>query len=367
MECAVPDRADLAATAATVPGLASTALAVPDFATPAGWLPVAFMLLMGLAILAYVVLDGYDLGVGVLMRIAKPGDRNAMFASIGPFWDANETWLVLGIGLLLVAFPRAHGIILTSLYLPVAAMLVGLILRGVAFDFRYKARDEHQPRWERLFWLGSALAALAQGYMLGLYITGFARTWLGITFAVLIALGLTAGYVLLGACWLLIKTSGELQLVAVRWAQRALAFCGIGVAAVSVATPLVSARVFEKWFALPNIVLLLPIPVSTAALFFIAWRSLRRLPVRLREGNEYGAWVPFACTIGIFALAFYGLAYSLFPYIVIDGLTIWEAASAPESLLVILVGAAVVLPAIVAYTVFAYRVFRGKARDLTYG
>jgi cytochrome d ubiquinol oxidase subunit II len=340
---------------------------MPDLTTPAGWLPVVFMVLMGIAILLYVVLDGYDLGVGILMRSAKTADRGAMFASIGPFWDANETWLVLGIGLLLVAFPRAHGIILTALYLPVAAMLIGLILRGVAFDFRYKARDEHQPRWERLFWIGSLLAALAQGYMLGLYITGFAHTWLGVTFAILIAIGLTAGYVLLGACWLLIKTSGPLQVLAVRWAQRALLVCAIGVAAVSAATPLVSPRVFAKWFALPNIVLLLPIPIATAGLFFIAWRSLRRLPVRLADGNEYGVWVPFACAIGIFALAFYGLAYSLFPYIVIDGLTIWEAASAPESLLVILIGAAVVLPAILAYTVFAYRVFRGKARDLTYG
>jgi len=264
-------------------------------------------------------------------------------------------------------FPRAHGMILTALYLPTAAMLVGLILRGVAFDFRYKARDAHQPRWDRLFWIGSALAALAQGYMLGLYITGFARTWLGVTFALAIALGLAAGYVLLGACWLLIKTSGALQLEAVRWAQRALLLCGIGVAAVSAATPLVSPRVFGKWFTLPNVVLLLPIPVATAALFLIAARALRRLPVRLGNGNEYGVWVPFACAIGIFVLAFYGLAYSLFPFIVIDQLTIWQAASAPESLLVILVGAAIVLPAILAYTVFAYRVFRGKARNLTYG
>jgi len=340
---------------------------VPDLTTPAGWLPVVFMVLMGIAILLYVVLDGYDLGVGMLMRNASTADRHTMFASIGPFWDANETWLVLGIGLLLVAFPRAHGMILTALYLPTAAMLVGLILRGVAFDFRYKARDAHQPRWDRLFWIGSALAALAQGYMLGLYITGFARTWLGVTFALAIALGLAAGYVLLGACWLLIKTSGALQLEAVRWAQRALLFCGIGVAAVSAATPLVSPRVFGKWFTLPNVVLLLPIPVATAALFLIAARALRRLPVRLGDGNEYGIWVPFACAIGIFALAFYGLAYSLFPFIVIDRLTIWQAASAPESLLVILIGAAVVLPAILAYTVFAYRVFRGKARELTYG
>jgi cytochrome d ubiquinol oxidase subunit II len=340
---------------------------MPDLATPAGWLPVVFMVLMGLAMLLYVVLDGYDLGVGALLRFARPADKDLMIASIGPFWDANETWLVLVIGLLLVAFPLAHGVILTALYLPVAAMLVGLILRGVAFDFRYKARDEHRPRWDRLFSIGSTLAALAQGFMLGLYVTGFQRTVVGYTFALLIAFGLLAGYTLLGACWLVIKTQDELQLVAVGWARRALAFAGAGVVAVSAATPLVSNRVFEKWFALPNIALLLPIPVATAALFFIAARSLSRLPVRLADGNEYGVWVPFACAIGIFLLAFYGLAYSLFPYLVIDRLTIWDAASAPESLFVIFWGAIVVLPAILGYTVFAYRVFRGKARDLTYG
>jgi cytochrome d ubiquinol oxidase subunit II len=340
---------------------------MPDLSTPAGWLPVVFMALMALAMLLYVVLDGYDLGVGVLLRFAKPEDRDLMIASIGPFWDANETWLVLGIGLLLVAFPLAHGVILTALYLPVAAMLVGLILRGVAFDFRYKAGDEHKPHWDRFFWIGSTLASLAQGYMLGLYITGFERTPIGVTFAVLISLGLLAGYALLGACWLLIKTRGELQLAAVRWARRALLLAGCGVAAVSVATPLVSERVFAKWFSLPNIVLLAPIPLATAMLFFIAARSLHRLPVRLADANEYGVWVPFGCAVGVFLLAFYGLAYSLFPYLVIDRITIWQAASAPESLVVILVGAAVVLPAILAYTVFAYRVFRGKARDLTYG
>ena len=206
---------------------------MPDLTSPAGWLPVVFMALMALAMLLYVVLDGYDLGVGVLLRFADQSDRDLMIASIGPFWDANETWLVLGIGLLLVAFPLAHGVILTALYLPVAAMLVGLILRGVAFDFRYKARDEHRPRWDRFFWIGSTVASLAQGYMLGLYITGFERTTVGITFAVLISLGLVAGYALLGACWLLIKTRGELQLAAVRWARRALLLAGSGVAAVS--------------------------------------------------------------------------------------------------------------------------------------
>ncbi len=340
---------------------------MPDLSTPAGWLPLAFMAVMALAMLAYVILDGYDLGVGMLLAHASDADKDTMVASIGPFWDANETWLVLGIGVLLVAFPIAHGIILTSLYLPVALMLAGLILRGVAFDFRVKAHAAHKPLWNALFAGGSAVAALAQGYMLGLYVTGFESGWATVGFGVLIALCLAAGYVLLGATWLIMKTSGALQLSAVRWAKRALAGTALGIAAVSIVTPLVSQRIFDKWFALPEFVLLLPIPIATLIVLFITARSLMRLPVRLANNNEYGVWVPFACTVGLFLLAFYGLAYSLFPFLVVDRIDIWQAASAPESLMIIFVGAALVLPVILGYTVFAYRVFWGKAQPLDYG
>jgi cytochrome d ubiquinol oxidase subunit II len=340
---------------------------MPDLASPAGWLPLAFLAVMGLSILAYVILDGYDLGVGMLLPFASDADKDVMVASIGPFWDANETWLVLGIGVLLVAFPLAHGVILTSLYLPVAFMLLGLILRGVSFDFRVKARAAHKNRWNMLFALGSAIASLAQGWMLGKYVMGFESGVAAAAFALLIALCLAAGYVLLGAGWLLMKTEGGLQLRAVSWARRALWGTAAGVAAVSIVTPLVSERIFARWFALPEFVLLLPIPLATLTLLWVAQRSLMRLPVRLAQGNEYGAWVPFGCTVGLYLLAFYGLAYSLFPYLVVDRIDIWQAASAPESLLIIFVGAAVVLPVIIGYTVFAYRIFWGKARALDYG
>jgi len=340
---------------------------MPDLSTPAGWLPVVFLLLMGVAMLAYVVLDGYDLGVGILLRRAADAEKDLMIASIGPFWDANETWLVLGVGILLVAFPVAHGVILTSLYLPVAVMLLGLILRGVAFDFRAKARAHHKPLWDRIFHLGSLIASVAQGTMLGLTVVGFEYSAINLAFALLIGLGLAAGYALLGATWLIIKSEGELQMKAVRWARASLWLTALGVAGVSVATPLVSTRIFDKWFSLTVLPLLLPIPLATALLFFVVDRSLRRLPSRLAGGNEYGAWIPFACTVGIFFLAFYGLAYSLFPYLVIDRITVWQAAAAPESLMFILVGTAVVLPAIIGYTVYAYRVFWGKTRELTYG
>ena len=338
----------------------------PDLATPAGWLPVAFLAVMGLSMLAYVVLDGYDLGIGILMRRASSGERDVMVSSIGPFWDANETWLVLGVGILLVAFPRAHGVILGALYLPVALMLLGLTLRGVAFDFRVKAKAHHQSLWNRAFYAGSLIATLAQGYMLGLLVMGFEPGWGAMAFGALIAVCLVAGYSLLGASWLIIKTEGALQQRAVQWARNSLWLTAVGIAAVSLATPWLSERIFDKWFSLPWIVLLAPVPLVTLVLFFVVDRSLRRLPTRLADGNEYGVWVPFGGTIGIFLLAFYGLAYSLFPYLVVDQLTIWQAASAPESLMIIFVGACVVLPVIIGYTAFAYRIFRGKAQPLEY-
>lgn len=332
----------------------------------ADWLPVIFMAVMGLAMLAYVVLDGYDLGVGILMSRAVPTDQDMMISSIGPFWDANETWLVLGVGILLTCFPVAHGLILGALYLPVALMLLGLTLRGVAFDFRAKAQVGAQGLWNRAFHFGSLIAALSQGWMLGSFIVGFQNTWVAYAFAALIAICLTSFYALLGACWLVMKSEGDLQLVATRWARSALTLSALGILGVSVATPLVSQGIFDKWFALPYIVLLAPVPMATVLLFFIANRSLKRLPVRLKEGNHYGDWVPFACCVGILFLSFYGLGYSIFPYLVIDQLKVWEAASDFESLRIIFYGAAVVIPVIIAYTVFSYRVFSGKTKPLTY-
>ena len=329
-------------------------------------MPIVFLVVMGLAMLAYVILDGYDLGVGVLMHRASEDDKDSMIASIGPFWDANETWLVLGVGILLTVFPLAHGVILGELYLPVAFMLIGLTLRGVAFDFRVKARAALKPLWNRAFFAGSVLAGWSQGYMLGSLITGFASDWWTIAFNNVIGTALVAAYCLLGAGWLIIKSEGALQLQAITWARRSLLFTALGIAAISLATPLVSQSIFDKWFSFPNIVLLLPIPAATVVLFAVIFRSLQRLPVRLAQGNEYGAWVPFGATVGVFLLAFYGLAYSLFPWLVIDRLNIWQASTAPAAMGVILVGAAVVLPMIIGYTIFAYRVFWGKSVALRY-
>jgi cytochrome bd ubiquinol oxidase subunit II len=324
-------------------------------------LPVVFMGLMGLSMLAYVVLDGYDLGVGMLLHRADDAQKDMMVASIGPFWDANETWLVLGVGILLIAFPKAHGIVLTALYLPVTLMLVGLMLRGVAFDFRVKARDNHKPLWNRAFLVGSAIASLAQGWMLGRYITGFAEGWVFTLFALAIALLLPAAYVLLGACWLIMKTDGDLQRAALAWAKTAWVPFVIGMGLISIATPFVSTTVRDKWFSMPAFIALLPIPIMTVIALVGARAVLNSSRVLGRS-----CWLPFALVIAVFLLGAFGLAYSLYPDVVIDRLTIWQAASATESLAVILIGCAVAVPAIVGYTVFAYRVFWGKARALDY-
>ncbi len=319
-------------------------------------LPLAFAVLMGAAILAYVVLDGYDLGVGMLMPAATDDEQDVMVASIGPFWDANETWLVLGVGILLIAFPAAHGYILGALYLPVAAMLTGLMLRGVAFELRVKAQGWHAELWNWLFWFGSFLASFAQGYMLGRYVTAFQPGWGYFFFALLVGAALCGGYVLLGATWLVLRTEGELQRKAVAWTRWGLLWVALGVALVSLATPLASEIVRDKWFDFPRTLGLMLLPLATLAAWLWVWATLGK-----------SEWKPFAGAVAIFVLAFTGLAYSVFPYVVLGWLTIWEAAAHPSALKVVLAGALAVLPFLVGYTVFAYRVFRGKARAGLYG
>ena len=325
-------------------------------------LPLVFAALMGVSVLAYVVLDGYDLGVGMLMPAADEAGQSMMVAAIGPFWDANETWLVLGVGLLLVAFPAAHGIVLGELYLPVVAMLIGLMFRGVAFEFRVKAQGWHRELWNWLFWFGSFLATFAQGVMLGRYITGFESGFGFVLFALLVGASLCGGYVLLGATWLVLKTEGALQRQAIGWARWGLLWVARGVAAVSLATPLISETVRDKWFDFPRTAALMLLPAATLAAGIVVWVVLGRLA----RGTSRAEWLPFAGAAAIFALAFAGLAYSLFPYVVIDRLTIWEAAAHPSSLKVVLAATLVVLPFVVAYNVMAHRIFAGKARELTY-
>ncbi len=335
---------------------------IHDLVQSGQWLPFAFALLIGVSMLLYAILDGYDLGVGLLSRFARGAERDRMIASIGPFWDANETWLVLGVGLLLVAFPRAHGDILTHLYLPVSGMILGLIFRGVSFDFRKKVPPDQQPRWNAAFFWGSLIVTLSQGYMVGRFMIGFQEGVASQLYAVCFALLVTSGYALMGSCWLILKCEHDLQRRAIRWARIAIWLMVLGAVLTSLTAPFVNTRIYDRMLAFPEVTLLLALPLVSVMLTVIMHVLLGALPL---PGDRL-AWLPFALAVMIFVLGFVGLVYSFYPYIIPGRLRIVDAASAPESLRLILWGTAVVMPVLAGYTVFAYRVFKGKAHDLSY-
>ncbi len=326
------------------------------------WLPVIFLGLLGFVMTVYVVLDGFDLGVGMLLPRAQAEEQNVMVGSIGPFWDANETWLVLGAGVLFIAFPQANTLILGNLYLPATFMLFALIVRGAAFDFRVKADDNHKSLWNIAFMLGSAGMALTQGWMLGRYVTAFGTEVADYLFALGIMATVPAVYVLLAACWLLAKTEGELQQKARIWAQQAWWPVVGCLLLISLATPFVSNSIFQRWFGLPNLLWLAPVPLLTVY-------CLVRLKLLLRHEHmmQQGVWQPFVLAVSALILCALGLGISVFPYAVIGQLTVWEAAASVPTLVVTLIGVCITVPCIIAYSIFAYWTFRGKATALTYG
>lgn len=325
-------------------------------------LPFIFAGLLGVSILLYVILDGFDLGIGILCLRAPAEHRPQLLASIGPFWDANETWLVLSVGILLIAFPVAHGMILSQLYLPVALMLLGIILRGVAYELCIKSEELKRKLWEKTFFIGSLLTALCQGFMLGLYTTGLTKNPVTISFSLMTALCLVAGYQYIGGAWLILKTSGDVQKIAVAWAKKSLVLVAIGMVAISLATPFASPRIFHKWFDFPQIIPLSLFPLTSLLIFVMLMKILAQLP----KPEDRHAWVPFAGGVALFVLSFCGLAYSFIPYIVPEKITIAAAAAAPASLKLTLIGVLCVLPAIFLYTIFVHRVFRGKIHDLSH-
>ena len=328
------------------------------------WLAYAFAFLMGLSMLIYGLLDGYDLGVGILSYYAKDKkESDQMVSSIGPFWDANETWLVLGVGILLVAFPKAHGIILSNLYIPVFIMLIGLIFRGVAFDFMSKSDNRHKKDWYYAFFAGSLTTALAQGFMLGSYIIGFEIDTLNSKlFVFTVSISLAVGYCLIGANWLIMKTTGDLQKKAIQWSKLSLVGAIICIALVSIGTPISNLTIFNKWFVLPNFYYLSLIPLLT--IFFVLWMYL--LLNKLPYSDDRYCWLPFVLTIIISILCFVGLVYSFFPFIIPNEMLIVQASAANSSLMIIFVGALIVLPILLGYTFFVYKVFHGKTTDLRY-
>jgi len=316
--------------------------------------------ILALGVFMYVLLDGFDLGVGILFPFAlDDASRDLMMASVAPIWDGNETWLVLGGVALLAAFPLAFAIIMPAVYFPILFMLIGLIFRGVAFEFRHLS--PRRQRWDRSFFIGSLVATFAQGLVLGTYVQGIpvaGRHFAGgsfewmTPFSLLTGIGLIAGYGLLGACWLVMKTEGPLQI----WARNKAKLFLFGVAAfiamVSIWTPLLQPQIAQRWFAWPNLLLLSPVPVITLALFAWLLRSL----VRDRDV------APFIAALGLFLMCYIGLGISIWPMVVPYTITLWAAASAPKSQAFMIIGTLFLLPIIVTYTGWSYWVFRGKVK-----
>lgn len=326
------------------------------------WLPVVWAFVIGIAVAMYVILDGFDLGIGILFLSAEDEvERDHMMNSIAPFWDGNETWLILGGGGLFVAFPLAYGIVGSAMYLPLIFMLLGLVFRGVAFEFRFVSKPHHKW-WDRAFCLGSIVAAFCQGLILGGLIQGievqdrmFAGgplDWLS-PFSILCGFGLLAGYALLGSAWLMIKTDGEVERRARGHARTALFLVLAFIAAVSLWTPLAFERIAERWFTWDNLIYQWPVPLLTALFAFAAWMG-----IKTGSGLQ-----TFAASISMFLLCFAGLAISTFPYLVPPNITVWQAAAAPESQIFMLVGTLFLLPLILAYTAFVYWTFRGKVTE----
>ncbi|MBX6321669.1 MAG: cytochrome d ubiquinol oxidase subunit II [Rhodospirillaceae bacterium] len=324
-------------------------------------LPVVWAAVIAFGVAMYVVMDGFDLGVGILFPWA-PGhrERDLMMASVAPLWDGNETWLVLGGAGLLAAFPLAYAVILPAVYIPVVVMLVGLIFRGVAFEFRAKA-TRSRPWWDRAFHLGSLAAAVSQGVILGAFIRGFEVVdgryaggvfdWLT-PFSAFCGLALACGYGLLGATWLILKGEGPLQAWAARVTPLLLLLVLAAIGFVSLWTPLMSPAIAARWFAWPRILYLWPVPLLTAVAAFGIGQGVRRGWERL----------PFLLSVALFLLAYLGLGISFFPHVIPPAIDIWEAASPPAAQGFLLWGAAAIIPAILAYTAYSYWVFRGKVR-----
>jgi cytochrome bd ubiquinol oxidase subunit II len=326
------------------------------------WLPYTFAFLIGFSFLLYALLDGYDLGVGILSRNTQPEERDRMIASIAPFWDANETWLVLGAGLILVAFPAAHGIIFSELYLPVLFMLIGIIFRGVSFDFRKKCHPKQQVFWNKSFFGASLLTAASQGYMMGLFITGFQKGFYVQVFAFCFMGLVISAYCLMGANWLVLKCEGKLQARALQWSKTSIKALVIAAILSTLSAPMIDTRIYSKMFSFPEISVLIVLPVMGLVLTTLMYTILRTLPLP----NDKLSWMPLVISMVVIALGFQGLVYSFYPYIIPGHMQITDAAASTDSLKIILVGTVFVLPFLAGYTIFAYRIFRGKAQDLHY-
>ncbi len=318
--------------------------------------------IIAFAVFVYIVMDGFDLGLGILYPLfPNKADRDVIMNSVAPVWDGNETWLVLGGGGLMAAFPLAYAALMPAVYTPMIAMLVGLIFRGVAFEFRWRTTQSERNLWDLAFTGGSLLATLAQGIALGAILQGvhvegrhYAGGWWDwlTPFSILTGLALVVGYALLGATWLIMKTEGELRVKAYHLSWYLL-FAMLGaIGAVSIATPFLHIQYTHRWFSWPNVIFTAPVPIAVAGVTVLLLRAL---------ANKWD-YQPFFLSLALFALSYAGLGISMYPYIVPQSITIWQAAAPENSLVFLLFGVAVLIPLILGYTAWAYWVFRGKVR-----
>jgi cytochrome bd ubiquinol oxidase subunit II len=321
-------------------------------------LTLAWTAIVGFAVFMYVLMDGFDLGLGILFPWAPTHqDRDVMMNTVAPIWDFNETWLILGAAGVFAAFPLAYAVLLPALYLPLLIMLIALVFRGVAFEFRFKA-ETSRHLWDKSFHYGSLLATFSQGVVLGAFVQGVrveGRQYAGgmldwlTPFSLMCGVALVFGYALLGATWLVWRTGGGLQAWARRMSRLMLLAVILFVGIVSLWTPLLNEAIAARWFTMPNLVLLSPVPLVTAGLALWLWRASAKREV-----------LPFALAIGLFTLSYLGLAISLWPMLIPPDISIWQAASPPETQTFLLVGMSFLLPTLVAYTIYCYWVFRGK-------
>ncbi|MDL2409728.1 cytochrome d ubiquinol oxidase subunit II [Rhizobium calliandrae] len=326
-------------------------------------LPLIWAIIIGFGLMMYVIMDGFDLGIGILFPfVSNREDRDTMVNTVAPVWDGNETWLVLGGAALFAAFPLAYSVILSALYLPLVLMLVGLIWRGVAFEFRFKADEAHKSFWDKAFAWGSYVAAFSQGVALGAFINGFEVTngaysgglfdWLT-PFSLFTGLGLLVSYALLGSTWLVMKTEGTLQRRMKELARPVTLALLAVIIIVSLWTPFAHTAVADRWFALPNMIFFAPVPILVLLATYAIVRSLQR------ETTHAG---PFVLALFMLFMGYSGLAISLWPNIIPPSVSIWDAAAPPQSMGFTLVGALFIIPFILAYTAWSYYVFRGKVK-----
>ena len=326
-------------------------------------LSLIWFVIIVFATLMYIVMDGFDLGIGILFPVTRDAhDRDVMVNSVAPVWDGNETWLVLGGAGLFGAFPLAYAVIVDALTIPLTLMLIGLIFRGVAFEFRFKATPAHRPLWDKAFLSGSLLATFTQGVGVGAVLNGFpvtGRTFSGgaldwlTPFNLFCGVGLVIAYALLGASWLVMKSEEPLQGKMRKAARKLLLAMLVVIAVISLWTPLTHSAIADRWFSLPNLYFFSPVPLLVVVLSAWLWRSL---------GNPDSHTLPFVQTLGLIFLGFSGLGISIWPHIIPPDITLWQAAAPPQSQGFMLVGALLIIPIILVYTLWSYYVFRGKVQ-----